>query len=95
MLQEQLKLMTLQDVKDSEMMENYEPTDGMNVKTIAEYIVDLHVKTNKAAGRQIGYLYADPWNYVPVITRYMSTDLFYRGINDPKQVAFETPFTLN
>ncbi len=92
-LQEQLKVMTLDDVRSTALMESY--NGQMNVKNIVEYILDMYLAKNKNESRQIGYLYADAWNHKPMIKRYLTTDLHYRGINDPKHVTFATPFTLN
>jgi hypothetical protein len=92
-LQEQLKFMTLEDVKRFNLMSDY--SGEMNVKSIAEYIVDLYAAKDTVQGRQKGYLYADPWNYEPVVTKFLNCELYYRGINDPKQVSFETPFNIH
>jgi hypothetical protein len=88
LLQQYLPNLTLSEIQKFSYMSQFH--DQISVKKIAEYIVDLHLAKVPSTTRTVPYIYLDIKNYETVCDRLLRGELYYRGINDPDVVHFDT-----
>ncbi|KAL0477466.1 guanine nucleotide-binding protein subunit alpha [Acrasis kona] len=91
LLQEYLPNITLQEIKCCGGMENFDPKE-VNVKSIAEYILDLHLARVTTYPRKIGYIYNDIYSSADVVQKILDNNLYYRDVYEPEVVEWDVPY---